>query len=112
MTNESKLATVKVVHTLVWIFFNVVIFYMLCAVITGKIDKWLWTGYAIILLETLTLIAFGNYCPLTVIARKFSDSSKDNFDIYLPNIIAKYNKQIYSAIMIFIIALTVYRLAV
>lgn len=32
MKSETKLFLIKVVHTLVWIFFNVVIFYMLYAV--------------------------------------------------------------------------------
>jgi hypothetical protein len=38
------------------------------------------------------------FCPLTVIARKYSDSTKANFDIFLPNWLAKYNKLIYTSI--------------
>lgn len=32
---------VNILHTLIWIFLNLVIFYMLYAVIVGKIDRWL-----------------------------------------------------------------------
>jgi hypothetical protein len=110
MTNENKLIVVKIVHTAIWIFFNVVIFYMLFAAITGRLDKWLWIGYGIILLETITLIAFRFYCPLTVIGRRYSDSTEENFDIYLPKWLAKYNKQIYTSILILVIGLTVYQL--
>ncbi len=110
MTNQEKLRLIKIAHTAIWVFFNVVIFYMLYAVIINKIDIWLWVGYGIILLEGLVLMAFKMYCPLTVWARKYSDSTKDNFDIYLPNWLAKHNKLIYSLIMVGIIILTVYRL--
>ena len=39
-----KLTIIKIIHTLIWIFFNVVIFYLLYAVIINKIDKWVWMG--------------------------------------------------------------------
>jgi hypothetical protein len=110
MTNQEKLRLIKIAHTLIWVFFNVVIFYMLYAVIVNKIDIWLWVGYCIILLEGLVLLAFKMYCPLTVWARRYSDSTKDNFDIYLPNWLARHNKLIYTIIMVGIIILTVFRL--
>ena len=109
MTSEAKFILVKLLHTLIWLFFNFVIFYMLYAVIVDKIDKWLWIGYALIILEGLTLLAFRFFCPLTVIARRYSDSTKDNFDIYLPNWLAKYNKLIYTSIMGIVLVLTIYR---
>ena len=110
MNPETKLVLVKILHTLIWIFLNLVIFYMLYAVIVDKIDKWLWIGYSLIVLEGITLLAFKFSCPLTIIARKYSDSDKDNFDIYLPNWLAKYNKQIYTSIMGIVLIITVYRL--
>lgn len=110
MTNQEKLTLIKIAHTAIWLFFNVVIFYMLYAVIVNKMDIWLWVGYGIILLEVLVLLAFKMFCPLTVWARKYSNSTKDNFDIYLPNWLARYNKLIYGLIMVAIIILTVFRL--
>jgi hypothetical protein len=110
MKSESKLILVKSLHTLIWLFFNFVIFYMLYAVIADRIDRWLWIGYVVIVLEGLTLLAFKFFCPLTLIARRYSDSTKDNFDIYLPNWLAKYNKLIYTSIMGIVLVLTFYRL--
>jgi len=98
------------VHTVVWLFFNAVIFYMLYTVLIGKLDLWLWVGYGLIVLEGLVLLAFKFFCPLTIIARKYSDSTKDNFDIYLPNWLAKYNKLIYTVIMVVILVITIIRL--
>ncbi|WP_339610116.1 hypothetical protein, partial [uncultured Planktosalinus sp.] len=106
MRKDGKLRFIKVAHTIIWVFFNVVVFYMLYAVIVNKVDFWLWVGYGIILLEGLVLLAFKMFCPLTVWARKYSNSTKDNFDIYLPNWLAKHNKLIYTLIMVGIIILT------
>lgn len=110
MTNEGKLQLIKVVHTVVWLFFNVVIFYMLYAAIANKIDVWLWVCYGLIGLEATTLLIFKLYCPLTIWARKYSSSAKENFDIYLPNWLAKYNKQIYTSIVIGTTIIVVIRL--
>jgi len=110
MRNETKLTIIKTIHTIIWIFFNVVIFYMLYAAITNKIDKWLWLGYGSFIIEGIVLLLFKLYCPLTIMARKYSDSSKDNFDIYLPNWLAKYTKLIYTSILAVIIVITIYQL--
>ncbi len=109
MQNEKILIVIKVIHTAVWLFFNVVIFYMLYASITAKFDKWLWICYGLVLLEGITLFINRSFCPLTLIARNYSNSTKDNFDIYLPNWLAKYNKLIYTAILIVIILITIYQ---
>jgi len=110
MRNEKKLITIKIVHTAIWIFFNVVIFYMLYAALTNKLDKWLWIGYGLFVLEGIVLLLFRFFCPLTVMARKYSGSTKENFDIYLPNWLAKYNKLIYTSILGIIMIITVYQL--
>jgi hypothetical protein len=110
MTAGSKLTFIKTIHTAIWIFYNVVIFYLLYAVIAGKIDKWVWIGLGLFLLEAIVLLIFKMKCPLTIIARRYSGSDKDNFDIYLPNWVAKHNKTIYSIILVFVILILIYRL--
>lgn len=110
MRDTSKLILIKTIHTIIWIFFNFVIFYMLYAAITNKLDYRLWIGYSLFVLEGITLLAFKFFCPLTVMARKYSNSTKENFDIYLPNWLAKYNKPIYTFILIIIIFITIYQL--
>jgi hypothetical protein len=109
MNNASKLTLIKIIHTIIWIFFNVVIFYMLYAVLTNKLDKWLWIGYGLFMLEGIVLLLFRFFCPLTVMARKYSDSTKANFDIFIPNWLAKYNKLIYTSILVAIIIIHIYR---
>jgi len=110
MQAETKLILVKITHTLVWIGFNVVIFYMLYAVVSNKMDWRLWMGYGLVLAEGVVLFAFNYACPLTIVAHKYSDSTRHNFDIYLPNWLARYNKLIYTGILIVIAITTIYRL--
>lgn len=107
---KTLLVTIKIIHTIIWLFFNVVLFYMAYAVIINKIDKFVWMGITLILLEGIILLLFKKMCPLTVMARKYSDSTKDNFDIYLPNWLARYNKLIYTSFFVLIIIGVVFRL--
>jgi hypothetical protein len=99
-------------HTLIWIFYNVVIFYLLYAVITDRIDKWVWICIGLVVLEGLVLLVFKKMCPITVVARKYSDSTRDNFDIFLPNWLARYNKEIYTTIFFVSILILLYRLLI
>lgn len=110
MTNQTKLILVKIIHTLVWMFFNVLLFYMAYAVIINKINKFVWIGIGLIVLEGLVLLIFNKVCPLTIVARRYSDSTKDNFDIYLPNWLAKWNKMIYTISFVFIVFGLIYRI--
>jgi hypothetical protein len=109
MTNQSKLILIKTIHTIVWIFFNLVLIYMAYEVIFNKIDNFIWIGIGLIVLEFIVLLFFKMMCPLTIVARKYSNSNKENFDIYLPNWLAKYNKKIYTTFFIIIILGLIYR---
>ena len=110
MTIHSNLTTIKIIHTVIWVFFNVVLFYMAYAVIADQIDKYVWIGIGLILLEGMVLLSFKKICPLTIMARKYSKSSKDNFDIYLPNWLARNNKLIYTTFFIMIVCGILYRI--
>jgi hypothetical protein len=106
----TKLTAIKVLHTIIWLFYNLVIFYLLYAVLANKIGKWVWISIGLVILEGIVLLVFKMKCPLTVVARKYSDSNDDNFDIYLPNWLAKYNKLIYTSIFIIAVVVLVYQL--
>jgi hypothetical protein len=110
MNPKAKLIVIKTIHTAVWVFYNVVIFYLLYAVTANKIDKWVWICISLVLLEIIILILFKRMCPVTLLARKYSDSSKGNFDIYLPEWLAKNNKLIYSIIFSIGLLILTYRL--
>ena len=110
MTGNTKLILIKSLHTLIWLFYNLVIFYLLYAVIGNKIDKWVWICVGLVLFEIIVLSVNKLKCPLTLVAEKYSDSKKDNFDIYLPNRLAKYNEIIYTIIFVISVLNLIYRL--
>ena len=110
MKPSVPLIIIKIIHTLVWLFFNAVLAYLVFAISHNKIDKWIWIGLGSFLLEGMLLLIFKNTCPLTILARRYSDSIEDNFDIYLPNWLAKYNKIIYTSLLLVIIFMLIYRL--
>jgi hypothetical protein len=110
MTRHTKLIIIKGIHSLVWVFFNLVIAYLYYAAMTNRWDKWVSMGIGIILLEGLVLLIFKRTCPITAIARKYSDSTKDNFDIFLPNWLAKYNKLIYITLFVIVLIILLFRL--
>ncbi|HSO86325.1 MAG TPA: hypothetical protein VLQ91_07235 [Draconibacterium sp.] len=98
MKQSNKLTAVKIMHTLIWLFFVATIFYILYSGISNKITVYTWIAIGLIVAEGVVLVIFNMFCPLTLIARKYSDSEKDNFDIYLPNWLARHNKIIFTTI--------------
>ncbi len=109
MTPENKLLTIKIIHTIIWLFFVLVIFYVLYTGIIDNVSMYTWIGIALIIGEGLTLLVFKMFCPLTLMARKYSTSEKDNFDIFLPNWLAKHNKIIFTSIFLIGVVLVIYR---
>ncbi|MGI9551053.1 MAG: hypothetical protein ACR2MT_07630 [Aurantibacter sp.] len=110
-TAGTKLIVVKLVHTVIWVFFNLVLVYMFYVVITDQVDYWFWIGVGLIALECAVLLMNKWTCPLSPIARKYTDSSKDNFDIYIPNWLAKHNKLIYSILFLLLMLIYFYNLS-
>jgi hypothetical protein len=81
----------------------VVIFYLFYAVVYNKIDAWVRIDPALFGLEGVILLMFFIMCLLAVMARKYSDSAKDNFDILLPNWLARNTKLIYTGLLAIIL---------
>ena len=77
MNPDNKLFLIKLVHTVIWAFCVVVIFYILYSGITNKVNTYTWIGIILIVGEGITLAIFKMFCPLTLIARKYSDSDRD-----------------------------------
>ena len=109
MNEHNKLLTIKIAHTAIWAFFVAVIFYVLYSGISNTVNVYTWVGIGLIIGEGLVLLLFKMYCPLTVLARKYSDSEKDNFDIFLPNWLARYNKIIFTTIFLIGLLLVILR---
>lgn len=78
------------------------------SVIRMNFDVLFYISMFLIVTETLIITVNSWKCPLTSIARQYSEDDSPNFDIYLPRIIAKYNKEIFSVILFLILVLYIY----
>lgn len=93
------LRAIKLLHTAVWAFFALCVFAIPIAAMTGRLG--LATSLvAIVAVEVAVLLANGLRCPLTGVAARYTPDRRDNFDIYLPLWLARYNKQIFGALYV------------
>lgn len=107
---KTKLFWIKTLHTLIWLVLGSGVLYVLWSGISGNITLLSWICAAAIIVEGVVLLLFDGSCPLTVAARKYSDSQKANFDIFLPDIIARYNKLIFGSLFVVGLLLMLWRM--
>jgi hypothetical protein len=95
----ARLKAVKVAHTLVW------------ALFAGCIVAIPWFAWkmerkvALVLIASVScevgiLLANHMHCPLTPIAARYTDDRRDNFDICLPEWLARCNKLIFGTLFV------------
>jgi hypothetical protein len=107
---QTKLLFIKSIHTLVWLMFVIIIAFILWSGFTANISVYSWLAVAAVTGEGLVLLLFKGSCPLTKLARRYSNSQKENFDIFLPNWLAKYNKLIFGALFCLGLIIMLFRL--
>lgn len=93
----ATLRLVRLVHTVVWAFFVAAILAIPLAAWQGRV-RLFWALTAIVLVEVAVLALNGLACPLTAVAARYTDDRRDNFDIYLPLVVARCNKQIFGTL--------------
>ena len=110
MEGNIKLIAIKLIHTVIWGAFVTIIGYILYCGLADDITTYTWIAVGLVIGEGLVLLLFRGSCPLTIMARKYSDSQKNNFDIFLPEWLAHYNKLIFTGLYIVGLILVGYRL--
>lgn len=93
----TVLRLIKSVHTGVWALFVSAILGIPVAAFRDRFD-WVLVLAGIVAVEVAILALNGMRCPLTPIAARYTADRRDNFDIYLPVLIARYNKEIFGAL--------------
>ncbi len=95
----GALRAVKIAHTVIWAFFAASI----CAIPIFSFMRQHTLAFifiGIVSIEVVILVANGMRCPLTAIAARYTDERRDNFDIYLPEWLARYNKAVFGPLYI------------
>ncbi len=97
MKSLAALRLIKSIHTIVWAFFAGCIVSIPVATLRGDYTTAV-VLIMVVLIEVL-IILFNHWrCPLTHVAARYTDDRRDNFDIYLPLWLARYNKQIFGTL--------------
>jgi hypothetical protein len=91
---------IKIIHTLIWAVMASAVFYVFYAGITKTFGVVLWLSIGLIVIETAVLLLNKWRCPLTPVAMQYTSDRRENFDIYLPEWLAKHNKLIFTTIFL------------
>jgi hypothetical protein len=94
------LTAIKLLHTAIWAFLAASI---LALPLAGVLRRFRLSVIlsAIVLLECGVLAMNGGRCPLTDLAARYTLDRGSNFDIYLPDWLARYNRVIFGSLFVF-----------
>lgn len=94
-----RLLGVKILHTVVWAVFAGCI---VALPIFGSLGRLGVAGIlgGVVFVEVLVLAVNDWRCPLTPVAARFTTDRRDNFDIFLPEWLARHNKEIFGSLYV------------
>jgi len=96
---DYLLAAIKLLHTAVWAVLAGSILALPVAAFMRRFS-WALVLTALIVCECAVLAANGGRCPMTDWAARFTQDRSANFDIYLPNWLARHNKAIFGTLFV------------
>jgi len=93
------LVCIKLLHTVIWLFFASCI---VALPIAGWRQRFRWAAglSALVLVECLVLAVNHFRCPLTGLAARYTEERAANFDIYLPEWLARHNQSLFGALFV------------
>ncbi len=91
------LFAIRLLHTILWAFFAGCILALPVSALRGRFRFGAILS-GIVLVECAILAVNHGRCPLTDVAARMTSERTDNFDIYLPLWLARYNKLIFGAL--------------
>jgi hypothetical protein len=94
---------IKTLHTFIWLVMTLSVFYIGYSVIRMEFNTLFYVALILITSEIIVILVNSWKCPLTSVARRHTDDEAPNFDIFLPRIIAQYNKEIFTVILLLIV---------
>jgi len=100
MKPSNALRTIKLIHTVIWALF---VGCILAIPVSSHATNFHLSGVLIgvVTFEVLVIAVNRGRCPLTAVAARFTEDRRDNFDIYLPAWVARYNKAIFGTLFLF-----------
>ena len=106
--DDRRLRLIKLMHTVVWAGFAGCIVAIPVLALQQRFR--LAALLALIVLGEVVVLALNRWrCPLTPIAARYTDDRRANFDIYLPEWLARHNKEIFGPLYLAGVVLLVVR---
>ena len=95
----NRLRLVKTLHTIAWAFLAACVVAIPLFVLQDRL-RWAFVAIAIVGIEVAVLAANSFRCPLTDVAARYTSDRAANFDIYLPEWLARQNKLIFGSLYV------------
>lgn len=99
-TDQTKLAIVKVVHTVIYIVMANATLYVFVAGVMGLHDGVVWTAVGLVALEAVVFFGNGMRCPLTTLAQKYGDPSGHVGDTLFPEACTRYTFRVFGTLFV------------
>ena len=97
--HAAALARIKLLHTAVWVFFVACIVLIPVAAFFGEF-RWAAACSALVWVECAVLALNRWRCPLTGWAARHTEERAANFDIHLPEWLARRNKEVFGTLFV------------
>lgn len=91
------LVAVKMVHTIAWVFLAGAVIAVPISAAAGSLPLAAVLA-GIVVVEIVVLALNDWHCPLTAVAARYTTDRRPNFDIYLPEWLARHNKGIFGTL--------------
>ena len=99
MTPSAVLGAVRLIHTIAWVLLASCVVAIPGLALSRHFGLAL--GLSAVVLAEVGVLALNQWrCPLTAIAARYTDDRRANFDIYLPEWLARNNKVIFGALYV------------
>ena len=110
INRDRMLTAIKLLHTAVWLFF------VLCIVfipIAAAMRRFFWAEVlaGFVFVECGILALNRGRCPLTDVASRYTEDRAANFDIFLPEWLARHNKAIFGTLFLADVAFLLHQFA-
>lgn len=108
MKPSNIIRSIRLIHTLIWVFFAGCIAAIPLYSRAGRFYV-SFVLIGVVFIECLVIVFNRGRCPLTDVAARYTEDRRENFDIYLPVWLAKYNKLIFGTLFVFGALYTLYK---
>jgi hypothetical protein len=92
-----RLRAIKLLHTFVWVVFAGAIVAIPVTIVADRLRFALWLS--LLVWGEVAVLALNRLrCPLTGVAARYTKDRADNFDIFLPLWLARWNKVVFGSL--------------